>query len=562
MKTRLADLWRWCLSRLPEALFVLFVLALVPMVVLGVRRLLVVIGTAVASPSTLFTEAAANLWLVAAVLVCLVGFAGLVVVMWRNWGLIWAVARKMILEAFHRKVVIVLLVFFVVLMPSLPFVLKTEGSLKSQVQIVLLYSLALGMVLLSLLAIFCATASICSEVERRHVHITDTKPLFRWQFLVGKWLGIVVMCTAVLYGMAGGTYVLIRLLVMDPDYDSMTAQEVNEARDERQQVLNEVLIARRSVTTPLPDVSAEVEAEIERLREIGKMSPYVHSFRKTTTEQMLSRKMSVPPGASHRWDFKGLEPQASGWVHVRFKGYWQGGRGIHGFWWPVRVEMAKAEGSAGEAQETMRRLMQIGAPPGGWTNNVSHELKLPARFINADGTLTLLYENAEPGMPINHSVVFDIESPVEVLQKEQGFLPNYYRSLLIILFHVGLLAALGLMAGALFSFPVATLLVACLFIGGLISPWFAQFVEPNIYARLTTWGEQLDRIWRAAASFLLALMPNFSSFSPLGDLVGGRSVPWGRVASAGSVLLLIKGGAAMLIGMYFYARRELARVIV
>jgi hypothetical protein len=149
-----------------------------------------------------------------------------------------------------------------------------------------------------------------------------------------------------------------------------------------------------------------------------------------------------------------------------------------------------------------------------------------------------------------------------VLQKTEGFLPNYYRALLIILFHVSLLAALGLMAGALFSFPVAALVVSCLFVGGLIGPWFAQFVQPDVYKGLTSFTQHLDTLWRWFAAAVLALMPNFASFSPLGDLVNGRMVTWNHVSSAGAALLLIKGGGALLIGFYFYARRELARVIV
>ena len=63
------------------------------------------------------------------------------------------------------------------LMLSLPFILKTEGSLKSQTQLTLFYALVLGLTLLSVLAIFVSAASICSEVEQKHIQVTDTKPL-------------------------------------------------------------------------------------------------------------------------------------------------------------------------------------------------------------------------------------------------------------------------------------------------------------------------------------------------------------------------------------------------
>ncbi len=95
-----------------------------------------------------------------------------------------------------------------------------------------------------------------------------------------------------------------------------------------------------------------------------------------------------------------------------------------------------------------------------------------------------------------------------------------------------------------------------------MASWFrGEFVEPNIYARLTPATIWLDRVWRGFAGAIIALMPNFGEFSPLGRLVNGELVGMDRVAQAGAVLVVLKGGVALAVGMYFYARRELARII-
>ncbi|NIM70070.1 MAG: ABC transporter permease subunit, partial [Xanthomonadales bacterium] len=124
--------------------------------------------------------------------------------------------------------------------PSLPFLLQTEGSLVSQVQLVLLYSLCLALVLLSLVAVFLTTASICGEVERKEVHITDTKPMRRWQFLMGKWLGVIVLCTAALSVMAASALGLVMYLTRPPDYSRMTAEQIARSEKERAELAEKV----------------------------------------------------------------------------------------------------------------------------------------------------------------------------------------------------------------------------------------------------------------------------------------------------------------------------------
>jgi hypothetical protein len=57
-------------------------------------------------------------------------------------------------------------------------------------------------------------------------------------------------------------------------------------------------------------------------------------------------------------------------------------------------------------------------------------------------------------------------------------------------------------------------------------------------------------------------MPNFGSFNPLGRLVNGKMVEMNQVVAAGAVLFYVRAGIALLVGMYFYTRRELARAIV
>jgi len=553
-------LLRWFVPRLPEVLLAFFLLSLVPLVLLAAGAILEQARRFLSGPLQYGNWLLGNPWQALAAVVSLLGVVALVFVLWMNRDVIWAVARKLILEALHRRVVLVLLVFFVILMPILPFVLTTEGSQKSHVQLVLLYSMVLALVLLSLLAIFMTAASMCSEVENKQVHITDPKPLKRWQFLLGKWFGAVVMCTAVLGVMTLGSYFLVSYVAQPPDLEKLPPDEAQKARKEWNALAEEVFVSRKSVVAKLPDVSAQArEMAMEKLAK-QKIPWAVNSAEREFRRQLLFRSQTVPAGAGLGWRFGGLEPGQDGWLFVRFRAFLSGGQDVRGVWQAFRPRVVGAEGEGTKPRLVAEPIGEpVVSPPAGWAPNAFHEIKFPARLIAEDGSIWLRFFNAGSG----GTVIFDVDNPVEVMQREGNFPLNYYRSLVIIMFHVALLAALGVMAGALFSFPVASLLVVCLFIGGLIGPWFTkEFVEPNIYARLTTVTAYVDRAWRAFAGGIMAVMPNFGSFSPLGNLVNGKVVGMGQVASAGAVLFCIKGGLALLLGIYFYSRRELARTVM
>ncbi|MCD6417030.1 MAG: hypothetical protein J7M08_10120 [Planctomycetes bacterium] len=563
MKT-ISRAFSWFMERLPEALLGFFVLSLLPLAYLVLQGGWRALQTLAQSPSE-YVHSLLNEWPVTvATGACLVGVVIVMYVLARSWTPVWAVARKMIIEAIHRKVVIVLLLFFVVLMPSLPFLLQTQGSVKSQVQLVLLYSLCLALVLLSLLGIFLTTSSICVEVERKHVQITDTKPLRRWQFLLGKWFGTVVLVTAVMCLMTAATYGLVRYLGRPVDYSKLTPLEVRQARKDEEGLAQEVFVARKAIPTMLPGDSPEIEKKLkewhEAFTEKFDMPIAVYSKRQDLIRQNQRRSQTALPGGEVRWRFSGLSPARKGPIQVRFKLYGHRFSGAAGLFVPARIKVVEGAREGGKGEE---RLVPAGpavlSPPGGWLGGAFHEFTVKDAPIGEDGTFYLVFRNLE-----RNAVTFDIKSPIEVLQKEGGFLANYYRALLVLVIHVALLAALGLMAGSLFSFPVASLVVFCLFVGGLLGPWFEEnFVKINVYAELTPGlSVYLDKAWRLFASILVSLMPNFGHYSPLGDVVNGRMVSMGDVSLASAVLLFLKGGVALLIGIYFYTRRELARIIV
>lgn len=567
MKEKIAKAYRWFVNRLPEALLLLFLTFLLPFLYLAGVAAWEQIQQITSGEKGFVGQIQEDPWTLISIFICLAGTAAVVYLLLRSRDLIWAVARKMIIEALNRKTVLVLIVFFLVLMPSLPFILKTEGSLKSQVQITFMYALTLAEVLLSLVAIFVTTASICREIEEKQVHVTDSKPLPRWQFLAGKLLGIVVMCSALLFVMAAGAYGLVAYMSSNPDYSNLSEREIQEKKQERQRLANEVLVSRTSVRAPLPDVEQQVEQELQRLEEEGQLAEMGgrSEARNTVRNTLQQRSLAVPPMSRQRWVIRGLTPPEKSphdYVYARFKlmvpGASQGDL-VQGRWtgW---LEQGQREVNGSE--QPQRVFVPMFRVTQRWKPGSFQELRLPAQLVTSEGTLHLSYMNMER----SRTVIFPVEQRVEVLQQVGTFMGNYYRSLVVIMFHIVLLAALGLMAGALFSFPVASLLVVFIFGLGIAGPWFTSLTTTVRLAFNIEDKPQLTYFLNAILNNILFLVftvvPHFAKNSPLNDLVSGRLVSWSFVSQVGAMMVFIKGGIATLIGVYFYSKRELARVIV
>jgi len=558
MKTRLLSLWYWIIHRLPEVLLGLSVLALAPALVLAALALRTQAATMLPSPGQYWRDTLQDPWSPLAVLTCLLGAGLLIFLLWRNWRLVWAVARKMIIEGLHRKVVLVLLIFFVVLMLSMPFILKTEGSLKSQVQLVLLYSLVLAMVLLSLVAIFLSAASVCSEIEHKQVHITDTKPLPRWQFLLGKWLGVVILCTTALFAMSVAVFLFVMYLARPPDTSHMDRREVAKVAKDYDSLFGEVLVGRKVVPAMLPpDLDAVVDKQMKEFQAKDQLPhgrTQLRSFREALRDAEMGSRLILATGDLYVWRFDGLQPRG-GPLYLRFYANADPRVGVAGRWLGMRRKETKD--TEGKLHSQFVPVGEVPPPPYGWQGG-SQTIVVPATWVEPGGTLFLGFQNLD-----ERRISFAWkQNYTQVMQESASFLTNYYRTVLVLVCHIALLAALGIMAGSLFSFPVASLTVVFFFVVGLIGPWFASFMEPPGMVELTPMQDFLLAAWQSTMGTVLAVMPHFGKYNPLGDLTDGRLVTWAFVASAGAVMLFIKGGAALLIGMYIYARRELARIIV
>jgi hypothetical protein len=149
------------------------------------------------------------------------------------------------------------------------------------------------------------------------------------------------------------------------------------------------------------------------------------------------------------------------------------------------------------------------------------------------------------------------------LYPQGGFAANFARGLGIIFCWMALLAALGLAAASLLSFPVATFFALAMMLVVFSSGTLAESVDSgSVAAGNAETGQAghsiMDIALIPAFKGVLAVVSLAKSFSPIDALSTGRSISWGELGQAFTQIVLLLGGIFAVAGIIFFNRRELA----
>ncbi len=113
-------------------------------------------------------------------------------------GRILAIARNTIAQGLRMKVPLILIAFLLVVIPVLPLLLKSDGTPKGQAQLILMYSLNTASFLLCLLAVFLSVSTLRSDFKGKQIYVMDITRTGRWEMLLGKWFGVVLLISVLL----------------------------------------------------------------------------------------------------------------------------------------------------------------------------------------------------------------------------------------------------------------------------------------------------------------------------------------------------------------------------
>src|ERR1035437_2403374 len=441
--------------------------------------------------------------------------------------------------ALRFKLFLVIAVLLILAVVGLPLVIKDDGTAQGFTQIILTYTLSAITGLLGLSTLWLSCGTLARDIEECQIQVVATKPIARWQIWLGKWLGIVTL-NAVLLAISGGC--VFGLL-------QWRATKLPAAE---QKILREqILVARGSAKESSNE--AEINSETERILQGRlKSSPVekvdVPEVRRQIREGVRADTQLVPPGSQHDW-----------LIDLGFAKNYLKGKPLQ-----LRVKFNSANKSAAG---TFVALWQVGVPektkfwrsePMSLAPDTIHEFEIPPDLFDANGVLTISFAN-----PNETALLFPLDEGMEVLYPEGGFALNFARGLGIIFCWMAQLAALGLAAASLLSFPVVAFFALAMMLVVFSSGTLSESVESGSVAagneeKGLAGHSIMDVVLIPAFKGVLAVVSLVKNFSPIDALSSGHSITWGELAAAFAQIVLLIGGIFAVAGITFFSRRELA----
>jgi hypothetical protein len=452
---------------------------------------------------------------------------------------IWAVATNTIKQILRMKIAAVFIILLMVLLPVMGATMTGDGTLKGRLQTFVSYGLSLTSFLLCLLTIIISIYSLTSDVDQRQIYTVLTKPIRRFQLVLGKLLGVILLDIILLVPFS---VIIYSITIYTPKFiDTTEAQSIKAD--------NEFFTARVDLAPVEADVTQEVLDTYKKLQESGQLEEFGGISRKEIIAQITNQKKlqmrAAAVGRDLLWEFHNVKPtDPNGSLFVKFKYDVSGispsdlpvyGRWLIGDWQYIRY------GVVGETPVYDRVLSH--------SIRTFHEIEIDAAVVPKDGHLAVGFLN----VPLNKTVVIFSEDP-KVLYKTDTFTANFIRAALLILLRLIFLACLGILSATFLSFPVAIMLSLVIFFTASFSSFFIESFDflsgglSNIY-RYTIWP-------------IILLMPKFDKFNPTQFLVSGRYLSWLLLAKISFSLICIKALLLLLLGLLIFSFREIAKIII
>ncbi len=463
-----------------------------------------------------------------------------------------AIVLQTIRSAIRAKVFHVLFTLIILAVFLLPVTVSGDGTAKGLVQISITYSLGVVVALISTTTLWLSCSQLSREIETYNIHLVVAKPCPKWKLWLGKWFGIFIMHTLILLVSATLIFALIQYRVYrDTAKGRFSKQEI-------EQLNKETRVGRRSFRPDPTKFDDAVEREYARKKAEGTLTGNEESDKAEIRRQLIAKEGEVAPGTAKTWVFKGVT--GKGELYLRYRIY--------------------SGSTSAMDQKTMPGLWGVRAPDAPPTvadpfiymltssmGGTFQEVRINNEAIDKvnGNTVSIRYVNppkeAEEWQGVEGaSAMFQLKDGPILMVAVSSFLENYCRAMLLAIFQIAFLAALGCAVSAAFSTPVAAFVAVTYLLIGLA-------VRPAIDAPLQNDdGSYRYKGFHDKAAHYLAIgvgqvVVSVDDLDATSALANGRLVENSRLLYSFFTLLLLRTGLISAVGLWIIYKRELGAVI-
>ena len=456
-------------------------------------------------------------------------------------GKIWAVARNTFVSSMRMKIAIVSMLLLIVLLPILSLTSTGDGTVIGRVQSFISYGLGLVSFLLSVLTIIVSCYTLSYDIKYKQIYTVVTKPIRRFELIIGKVLGVVILDLLLL---AVFSSIIYTITIQMPRFTK--TDEAGLAR-----LNSEFFTARAALKMNIDEQAAENRV-LETYNELAKAGRLDESHKK---EDVLSElrdaekfsRRSAEPGGMVLWEFEGVKPfDVNENIFIRFKfnaSQEPPDKNLYGVWYVGDYRQLKS--GQPRIQTPIRTI------PRKDVINTLREFEVSADAVAADGYLAVVFYNE----PMNETtVIFPMDNGFEVLYKAGNFSDNFIRAVIVIFARLIFLAALGVSLSTWLGFPVAILCCLTVFFMGVINGFVVQ--------SFNYLGQNMAIVYQYTIKPMIWLLPKFDeNYNINRYIIDARLIKLSFLALAVGVLM-IKSLILLLAGFLIFAKRELAKVII
>ncbi|MHC4976608.1 MAG: ABC transporter permease [Planctomycetota bacterium] len=469
-----------------------------------------------------------------------------------------AVARNVLNEAVRMKVGIVFIVMLIALLASMPLVLDEAQPLRYRVQTFLKYASIATFWTLALLTLFFSCATVAFEQRDRTIWTTVCKPISSLQYILGKWLGIMVVNLALISVAAVGIFFFTEHLRRQPAIGEITpfvnANGTSVPTEDRLILESQVLIARehRFPTLPTPDAALlrqAIETQISQAldRDPGANVDRLRAkIQQEVVDAFIMQTRNVD--AADEQGFRQRNFLFENLHEARRKGR------------PITLRY-KIHAGYNSPTDLYRIVFLVNEVPVVQEVPLDTSMSITLRpdVISEDGSLEIGVINGDPftGRLNPFSMRFPPDE-LKILYTAGGYEINFVRIFSAMLIKLGFLSAVGVFAAASLSFPVACFLTALILFAAETSGFLQEGVD--IYVRMAEKNDQYVLLRETIAAIARPVAWMFTAYDnirPGNNLIEGRLLSWSSLAQ-GFLILALWATTALFAAWQVFKRRELA----